>query len=92
MLGVPGLEDTKFSVGERHWEPGDLLVLFSDGIHEAISADDEEFGEERLERVILEAKNEEASGVRTRILDAVAAHSRGVAANDDVTVVVAKAR
>lgn len=91
MLGVPGLEDTKFSMAERHWEPGDLLVLFSDGIHEALSVDDEEFGEARLERVIREARHESARGVRTRILDAVSEHSRGVAANDDVTVVVAKA-
>jgi len=92
MLGVPGFEDSKFSVAENRWEPGDLLVLFSDGIHEAVSTDDEEFGEERLERVILDAKDEEAKDVRDRILDAVAEHSRGVAANDDVTVVVAKAR
>ncbi len=69
-----------------------MLVLFSDGIHEAVSADDEEFGEERLERVILEAKDEEAKDVRDRILEAVAEHSKGVAPNDDVTVVVAKAR
>jgi len=92
MLGVPGFENSKFSIGESRWEPGDLLVLFSDGIHEAVSADDEEFGEERLERVILDAKDEDAKDVRDRILDAVAQHSRGVAPNDDVTVVVAKAR
>jgi len=92
MLGVPGFEDTVFSMGERQWEPGDVLVLFSDGIHEALSADDEEFGEERLERAILEAREKDPSGVRDHILAAVAEHSRGVAANDDVTVVVAKAR
>jgi serine phosphatase RsbU (regulator of sigma subunit) len=92
MLGVPGLEDTKFSMGTRPWEPGDVLVLYSDGIHEAISADEEEFGEERLERLLREAHGDRASGVRTRILDAVAEHTRGIAANDDVTVVVAKAR
>ena len=74
------------------WEPGDLLILFSDGIHEALSTDDEEFGEERLERVILGAKDEEPRQVRDRILHAVAEHSRGVAPADDVTVVVAKAR
>lgn len=92
MLGMPGFEDTKFSMGEREWDMGDLLVLFSDGIHEAVSADDEEFGEQRLERVILEAKDADANEIRTRILDAVAKHSLGVAANDDVTVVVARAR
>ncbi len=92
ILGIPGFEDMAFSARERQWEPGDILVLFSDGIHEALSADDEEFGEERLERVILEAKDEEPREVRDRILRAVAEHSRGVAPADDVTVVVAKAR
>ncbi len=92
MLGVPGLENTDFSTGERPWESGDVLVLFSDGIHEAVSADDEEFGEARLERVIRENKDTDASHIRARILEAVEEHSRGVAPNDDVTVVVAKAR
>lgn len=92
MLGVPGYEDAAFSASERQWEPGDVLVLFSDGIHEALSAGGEEFGEEQLERVIVNARDGEASQVRRQILEAVAEHSRGVAPNDDVTVVVAKAR
>lgn len=91
MLGVPGFEESPFSLGERQWEPGDVLVLFSDGIHEALSADDEEFGEERLERVIRDTKDKDARQVRDGILEAVAEHSRGVAPNDDVTVVVARA-
>ncbi len=92
ILGIPDFENIPFSVAKRQWEPGDLLVLYSDGIHEALSADDEEFGEARLERVILEAKQEEPRQVRDRILRAVAEHSSGVAPADDVTVVVAKAR
>lgn len=34
--------------------PGDLVVLYTDGITEAVNADFEEFGEERLARLILE--------------------------------------
>jgi CRP-like cAMP-binding protein len=92
MLGVPGFEPGEFTVCDRPWEPGDLLVLFSDGVPEARSADDEEFGDERLERVILDARDQEPDAVRDRILAAVEAHTRGVTPGDDVTVVVARAR
>ena len=52
--------------------PGDLLVVFSDGILEAANAFDEEFGEER----ILAAVEENWAGPPTQICDAVLAKVR----------------
>jgi serine phosphatase RsbU (regulator of sigma subunit) len=52
--------------------PGDLLVVFSDGILEAANALDEEFGEER----ILAAVEENWAGSPTQICDAVLAKVR----------------
>jgi serine phosphatase RsbU (regulator of sigma subunit) len=52
--------------------PGDLMVVFSDGILEAANALDEEFGEER----ILAAVEENWAGSPTQICDAVLARVR----------------
>lgn len=52
--------------------PGDLLVVFSDGIQEAANALDEEFGEER----ILQAVKDNWAGSPTEIRDAVLARVR----------------
>jgi serine phosphatase RsbU (regulator of sigma subunit) len=91
ILGVPGFEQAPFSMNDGSWERGDLLVLYSDGITEATNRDDEEFGEERLEQVILESKDETPARVKENILEALSGHCEGLPQNDDITVVVAKA-
>lgn len=41
-------ENAEYKTIERQLQPGDAVVLFTDGIYEVASAGDEEFGEERL--------------------------------------------
>ncbi len=91
ILGVPGFEKSPFTMNKGSWEPGDLLVLYSDGITEATNREDEEFGEERLEQIILENKDEPPARVKENILEALAGHCDGLPQSDDITVVVAKA-
>src|SRR5437899_1587298 len=43
---------TAYSEGELTLEPGDLLVVYSDGLTEARNSQDEEFGAERLQRLL----------------------------------------
>jgi len=70
--------------------PGDLLVVFSDGILEAANALDEEFGEER----ILAAIEERWEGSPTEICDAVLARVRQFLGkelpHDDQTLMVVR--
>jgi serine phosphatase RsbU (regulator of sigma subunit) len=70
--------------------PGDLLVVFSDGIFEAANASDQEFGEER----ILEVVKENWKGNPTRICDAVLANVRSflgkAQALDDQTLMIVR--
>lgn len=63
-------------------EPGDTLVLFSDGVTEAGIDTGEEFGEERLLSVIEANRNGSAETLVNSIVDAVAGEK-----HDDVTVV-----
>jgi len=69
---------------------GDTLVLFTDGVSEAMSTSQEEYGEERLVRALREAM----SGTAQEILDAVRrdvlVHTEGAPQSDDITMMVMK--
>jgi sigma-B regulation protein RsbU (phosphoserine phosphatase) len=73
---------------ERAFTPGSRLVLYSDGVVEAMSPDGEPFGYERLAEVVDEATDTSGSGFTNSILDAIAEHAAGVAAEDDLTILV----
>ena len=70
--------------------PGDLLVLFSDGVTEAMSPGGDEFGESRL----LEALTAERHGPLNEVVDRVVTAVRafgGVEQSDDLTLVIVRA-
>ena len=70
--------------------PGDVLVVYSDGITDATTADDEPFGEERLRSVIVDEHGAPARAIVTAIVDAVTAHAGDAPQFDDLTVLVVK--
>ena len=69
---------------------GDLFVIYTDGITEAQNLAGELFGEERLERVILDCSGLGCEEVQSQILEAVRDFSLGVEQADDQTLVVGK--
>ena len=71
-------------------EAGDLFVIYTDGITEAVSVSGEEFGEERLERLIEGCADLSCGEVQARILEAVRDFTRGVEQSDDQTLVVGR--
>jgi phosphoserine phosphatase RsbU/P len=68
-------------------EPGDLLVLFSDGVTEASSPGGEEFGEERLAGLLTESRGRPAADVLECVSRALAEWSAGAPPTDDITAV-----
>ncbi len=68
----------------------DVLLLYSDGITEAIDAREEEFGMDRLTAVLRGCRSEEPTEMKDRIFLSVAEFTRGVAQYDDQTVLVAR--
>ncbi len=70
--------------------PGDTLLLYSDGITEALDRDDEEFGMERLTRLALDGRAEPPAELSRRIFGAVSDFTAGVAQYDDQTVLIAR--
>ena len=61
VLGV--VENFPFDEGTVSLGEGDILVIFSDGITEAFDTNDNQFGEERLARVIQTHRNEFAQSI-----------------------------
>lgn len=74
--------------------PGEIIVLYTDGITEAVgpAADEDDydamFGEEALFEVLRRSRHLPAAGIKDAILDAVSSHTSGVAQSDDITLVV----
>ncbi len=70
--------------------PGDLLVAFSDGVSEAVGQNGEEFGEDRIVRLVIGHMDLAAAELRDRILEEVASFTRSIEPHDDRTLIVAK--
>jgi len=88
VLGV--LPEISYTAEKRSLGPGDLLLVFSDGVTEAQDSEEEEFGEERLAEVLAANRDEPADAVLERVKEAVADWTAGVAPFDDLTLVAAR--
>jgi sigma-B regulation protein RsbU (phosphoserine phosphatase) len=83
------LPDSPFAEMTVRLERGSSLILYTDGLNEAADPEDEEFGMERLERLVRAAVAEETvAAMPGRILDAIIRFERGAHASDDKTIVV----
>ena len=69
-------------------QPGDVIVLFSDGVSEAMNAAYEEFGEDRIPDAVRPALGNSPQQILETLLAAVHAFADGVPMRDDVTAVV----
>lgn len=93
--GLPlGMFDhAEYPTRQTELQPGDLLVCFTDGITEANSVDEEEFGEERLLEVIRGHADEPVEELLHSILSAVERHTAGVTRQfDDLTLLALRLR
>lgn len=84
------LPEVRYKQGRVAISPGDVLVMFSDGIVESTNAADEYFGEDRL---IAEIETNYAAAVeviRQRVIDSVRRFAAGVPADDDLTFVIVR--
>jgi sigma-B regulation protein RsbU (phosphoserine phosphatase) len=88
---VLGLFDhVDVAVGQIQLAPGDLLAIFSDGVIEARGRDGEEFGEERLVRLLRRNRGREISEMPPALSDALMSYA-AFGQEDDLTLVVARA-
>ncbi|OGU71246.1 MAG: hypothetical protein A2V93_12775 [Ignavibacteria bacterium RBG_16_34_14] len=84
MPGVPYEEET------IPFHPGELLVIYSDGITEAMNNTEEEFGEQRLIDLILQNRNESPLKLIEIIIKNIQEFSGNQSQMDDITLVIIK--
>jgi serine phosphatase RsbU (regulator of sigma subunit)/pSer/pThr/pTyr-binding forkhead associated (FHA) protein len=68
--------------------PGDILITFSDGVTEALSASGEEYGEERLLACVQANRDQPTPELLEAVLASVRAFTAGAVQSDDVTALV----
>ncbi len=71
-------------------EPDDCLVLYTDGITEALDADGDEFGPERMVRSIQASARDGAEGLIACLTADVRTFAGGHPQNDDITLIVVR--
>jgi sigma-B regulation protein RsbU (phosphoserine phosphatase) len=83
LLQQSSYEQASFPV-----KPGDMIVLFTDGVSESMNAHNEEWGEDRLIEFARTCHGAPAFEAMTRILSAAEAFAAGAPQHDDMTLVV----
>jgi sigma-B regulation protein RsbU (phosphoserine phosphatase) len=87
-LGV--LEDSPFEQRVLHLNPGDFIVLYTDGVTDATDAEQQEFGMERLERIVLDHRQAPVVELMAALEQAIQDFVGSTAPFDDLAIVVAK--
>jgi serine phosphatase RsbU (regulator of sigma subunit) len=82
------IPDMKFSSAVVNLQPGDTLVLFSDGVSEAMDPEQNEYGVDRLKKAVGDCPAGSVSDMQEAILESVRQFARGERQADDVTLLL----
>ncbi len=88
VLGI--MDDFRFQEKMVSLNPGDMLVIFSDGVTEAMNDKEELFGEQRLIDIVREGRKYRSADLIDRIVGSVKQHAGDVPQVDDITLVVVR--
>ena len=88
LLGVFG--SSEYEEVSLELAPGDVLLLYTDGITEAFNKDGLEFGLDRLVGLVEENKDRTAEEIMSLVLDSVKNHVDGAPPSDDITIIILK--
>lgn len=73
-------------------ETDDVIILFTDGVSEAMNPNGEEFSDERLEKFVLGLVGKSANEISQNIMNEVSQFSYGTMQSDDITLMVIKVK
>jgi sigma-B regulation protein RsbU (phosphoserine phosphatase) len=91
ILGVMKT-DYAYKSEEIKLQPGDALIMFTDGITEAMDKARNEYSDERLEQLAVSLYKKSAEEILDAIRDDVQSFTKGATQSDDITLLVLKAR
>jgi phosphoserine phosphatase RsbU/P len=88
VLGID--PDTPFTQSTITMQPGDFLLLYTDGLIDALNAKDEEFGMPRLESILQGNQHASAEEIIYLLEEAMVEHSGDITPFDDITLLLVK--
>jgi sigma-B regulation protein RsbU (phosphoserine phosphatase) len=88
VVGI--MPEIPFEEASVNINPGEMVVLYSDGITEAMNSNEEEFDTDRLTNILIKNRGESAEKIIEIILNEVDNFAGNVAPMDDKTIVVIK--
>lgn len=86
------IPDANYVVSSAKIEPGDTLVLFSDGVTEAMDPNEQMFGTPRLREVLLGQHEAPLDHLQRTVLESIQRFCRGAEQADDITLLLARYR
>jgi sigma-B regulation protein RsbU (phosphoserine phosphatase) len=89
-LFVGAFKDTEYEPQTITLAPNDTLFLYTDGVTEAMDADDNEFGDDRLNETLQGMLDKNPTDLTDSIVDEVKKYSEGTVQSDDITCLVLK--
>jgi sigma-B regulation protein RsbU (phosphoserine phosphatase) len=89
-LPIGMMQNVIYQEASIFFDPGDVLVIYSDGITESVNDKDEEFEDSRLIEVVTKNRNRSASGIRDKIDEALSRFVGTMAPVDDMTLMIIK--
>jgi len=84
--------EAEYTTAHLKLEPGDTLVLFSDGVTEAMDPDEQMFGVPRLREILTGMTECPLDQIHKCVLEAVENFARGASQADDLTLLVVRYR
>jgi sigma-B regulation protein RsbU (phosphoserine phosphatase) len=82
------MPDCPYEQAEVSVAPGDMLVIYTDGISEAMNRELEEWGEDRVMEAVRTCVGLSSEETIVRIMQAADAYAAGAPQHDDMTLVV----
>ncbi len=89
-LGV--FEDAKFGEQELHLKPGETLLVYTDGVTEAMNQAKDLFGEDRLEKAVTGVADLSPEKIAERVIEQVEGFVLEAERSDDITLLAIQRR
>lgn len=89
-MGLGVLDEINVETKQVDLNSGDILVLFTDGVTEAINMEKEEFGVDRLSNLMRKHRNDKAKDIIREIEQEIETFVAGEPQYDDITIMVLK--
>lgn len=89
VMGI--FQGSDYKESRKQLRPGDILILYTDGLVEAFNESEQQYGVERLLRTVQANRPATAEQICSAILTDVESHCHETALQDDLTLVVVKA-